>query len=701
MKKRALSLYMMHVSVHGLIRADEPEIGVDADTGGQVSYVLDLARALGRHPRIRRVDLITRLIPNGGYDREREPLGGRATLWRIPCGPAKYLRKELLWPYLPEMVDQIIRFIRKQNDIPDIIHAHYADAGLVATRIAKVLGIPLIFTAHSLGRYKQKRLLTGGMSRAQAERAYHFQERIEAEEETLENASLVIASSNDEVERQYRLYDRYNRYAMRVLAPGCDIERFATPSRGGNAALMEKITPFLRDPRKPALTVIARPDPQKNIPAAIHLFANSGLAQIANLTLFVGQRDVIAEFGDDRRQLFTDLLRLIDRHDLYGHVAYPKTHDAETIVAAYAHAKKTGGALLCLSHHENFGLTLVEAAAAGVPVVSSGIGGMKDVLEVCQHGIAVDPDDPQSASEVRALLEDKAKWRQFSANGRRAARRHYSWRAHVETYLDHIGKVQAFRSPQILKSHRPRRFASARIMLVCDLDGTLTGSASAIARLNRLIDRHGDVLFGVATGRNLESALDVLRRWRIVEPQFLIASVGTAIHYNVGRYWDDRYWPQHIRFRWRPERVAQLMEAWPGLKPQEPDAQTPFKISYYRIGDEPVDTRAIKRNFRRNGVHARVILTERRCLDILPVRASKGHALRYLCWRLGFDAANVVTAGDANNDLDMLRGCTMGIVVANHSLDPAELEGQADVFFANRPHAAGIVEGLAHYGLLQ
>jgi sucrose-phosphate synthase len=465
---------------------------------------------------------------------------------------------------------------------------------------------------------------------------------------------------------------------------------------------MAKLRPFLRNARKPALIMIARPDPQKNIPAAVHLFGSSGLSEIANLILFIGQRQSIAEFGEDRRQLYTELLQLIDRYDLYGHVAYPKTHDADTIAAAYGYAKKSGGALLCLSHHENFGLTLVEAAAAGVPVVSSGTGGMKDVLETCQNGITISPDEPQSAVlAVHSLLEDGAKWRQFSASGRRAARRHYSWRAHVESYLDHIGKVQAFRGSQVLKSHRPRRFASARTMLVCDLDGTLTGNASSIAHLNRLIDRHDDVLFGIATGRSLEGALEILRDWKIAEPQFLIASVGTAIHYSVGRFWDDKYWSRHIGFRWRPERVSRLMEAWPGLKLQETGAQTPFKISYYRDGAELIDTKAIKRHFRRSGVHARVILSEQRCLDILPVRASKGHALRYLCWRLGFDAANVVTAGDAGNDLDMLRGCTKGIVVANHSLDPAEFDGQPDVFFANRAHAAGIVEGLAHYGLLQ
>ena len=53
-------LYIALISVHGLIRGEDAELGRDADTGGQVGYVLDLARALSNHPDVERVDLLTR-----------------------------------------------------------------------------------------------------------------------------------------------------------------------------------------------------------------------------------------------------------------------------------------------------------------------------------------------------------------------------------------------------------------------------------------------------------------------------------------------------------------------------------------------------------------------------------------------------------------------------------------------------------------
>ncbi|MCJ7603563.1 MAG: hypothetical protein MUO63_18945, partial [Desulfobulbaceae bacterium] len=55
-------LYIQLFSIHGLIRGESPELGYDADTGGQVKYVLELARALAVHPDVDQVDLFTRLI---------------------------------------------------------------------------------------------------------------------------------------------------------------------------------------------------------------------------------------------------------------------------------------------------------------------------------------------------------------------------------------------------------------------------------------------------------------------------------------------------------------------------------------------------------------------------------------------------------------------------------------------------------------
>jgi sucrose-phosphate synthase len=128
---------------------------------------------------------------------------------------------------------------------------------------------------------------------------------------------------------------------------------------------------------------------------SLHAFAQNDLRHLANLILFIGLRDDLGAMSQSQRDIHLEILELVDRYDLYGRVAYPKRHSAELVAALYKYAFRTGGMFLALSKHESFGLTLVEAAAAGVPVISSGADGMADVLKNCGHGVVVDPQDPE------------------------------------------------------------------------------------------------------------------------------------------------------------------------------------------------------------------------------------------------------------------------------------------------------------------
>ena len=166
-----MGYYLLHLHLHGLFRGHDLELGRDADTGGQTTYVLELAKGLAARPEVDRVDVVTRLIQDkrvsADYAQAHEPLADGANIVRFPCGPRRYLRKELLWPYLDEMADAVTAHIAAQPQRPNWIHAHYADAGYVGALVSQRLGIPLVFTGHSLGREKQRRLLEGGLTHEQ------------------------------------------------------------------------------------------------------------------------------------------------------------------------------------------------------------------------------------------------------------------------------------------------------------------------------------------------------------------------------------------------------------------------------------------------------------------------------------------------------------------------------------------------------
>ncbi len=106
-------MYIALINVHGLVRSDNIEMGRDADTGGQTRYVVDLVKELSSREDVE-VDLFTRLIKDSrtseDYRKSIEQIGEHARIVRLTCGGTKYLRKELLWPYLDEFVDNLISF---------------------------------------------------------------------------------------------------------------------------------------------------------------------------------------------------------------------------------------------------------------------------------------------------------------------------------------------------------------------------------------------------------------------------------------------------------------------------------------------------------------------------------------------------------------------------------------------------------------
>ena len=181
------------------------------------------------------VDLLTRLIEDStvgaDYALPEEAISPGARILRLPCGPRRYLRKEILWPYLDQMVDRCLHLLRQQGRLPDLIHTHYADAGYVGQQLSVLLGIPQIHTGHSLGRAKRERLLMGGRKPLAIERQFHFVRRIAAEENVLAHASLIVTSTRQEVVEQYGAYKNFDPRRSIVIPPGTDTSRFSPPGQ--------------------------------------------------------------------------------------------------------------------------------------------------------------------------------------------------------------------------------------------------------------------------------------------------------------------------------------------------------------------------------------------------------------------------------------------------------------------------------------
>lgn len=699
-------LYLVLVSVHGLIRGNELELGRDADTGGQTKYIVELTQALAAHPEVGRVDLLTRRIQDqrvaADYAKPEEQLGEKARIIRLECGPRRYLYKESLWPYLPCFADNALKHIRSVGLMPDVVHGHYADAGYVGVRIAHLLGVPLVQTGHSLGRIKRERLLEKGLRDDDIEQRYNISTRIEAEEEVLANAYMIIASTRQEVEQQYAVYDHYQPKRMVVIPPGTDLGRFYPPRlRSPQTPLQKDLSRFLTDLNKPIILALSRPDERKNIITLIRAYAeHENLRQKANLVIIAGNRERIRRLEKGARDVLTDILMLIDDYDLYGHVAYPKQHAADDVPEFYRMVTRTRGVFVNPALTEPFGLTLIEAAASGAPIVATHDGGPQEIISNCHNGILIDPLDTKAIAEaIDSIISNRNRWREFSEQGLRGVKQHYSWAGHANKYIKHIKGLRREATRHRKGQQRlSGKLAQADRALISDIDNTLLGDRSALRTLLHRLREQGKnaLVFGIATGRRLDSALEILKEWGVPLPDVLITSVGSEIYYGP-EITQDMGWFKHIDHQWKPDKLRTALLALPGVALQPEIDQRRHKLSFFIDPKQVPDIKEIERILHQQDLQANLIYSHDRYLDLLPTRASKGFAVRYFADKWGIPTERILVAGDSGNDEDMLRGSTLGVVVGNHHPELEKLHGFKKVYFASANYAGGIDEALTHY----
>lgn len=694
------------ISLHGLIRAHDSELGRDADTGGQVVYVLELARELAAQPNVCEVELLTRQIispkVSDDYAQLEEQLSENAKLVRIPFGPKRYLKKEALWPYLDLFIDQTLVHFRRTG-IPDIIHGHYADAGLAGAQLSRLLHVPFIFTGHSLGRVKQQRLSIGKANPATLERNYKFAQRMEAEEIALETASMVVTSTTQEVEQQYQLYDHYVPSRMEVLPPGVDLSRFSPADDNWQRPhIAVELDRFLLEPDKPMILTMARLDERKNLTKLVEVYgASEQLQKQANLVLVMGTREDVRELPRAQQRVIGTILYLIDKYNLYGRVAYPKTHTSEDVPDLYRLAAQGRGVFINPALTEPFGLTLLEAGATGLPIVATNDGGPRDIIANCDNGLLVDPLDADAIEKaLLRVLTEPEQWQVWSEAGILGTREHYSWSNHVKRYLRDLDDILEHTSvPTLVSSPRARRMPEFDRLIVTDLDNTLTGDPEALAEFVAMLNENDHIGFCIATGRRLDSALELIGDLGLPRPDVIDSDAGTLLHYG-DKLTPDRSWRRQIGYAWKPYEIHAVLDELPGFYLQEDIHQSEFKISYEIDAKVAPSLTKIKKRLREAGLRTKVVLSLGMYLDILPVRGGSEMATRHLMWKWGFSPENVLVAGDSGNDAGMLRGRTLGVVVANYSPELERLRNLPRIYFAEQPHARGVIEGINYYHFL-
>jgi phosphatidylinositol alpha-mannosyltransferase len=263
---------------------------------------------------------------------------------------------------------------------PDVVHAHEPTSPSTSMFAALRARAPVVATFHA--NVERSRLLTAAlpMLRPVWRR-------------------LRVRMAVSEAARSF--YESRFGDGIRIVPNGCDVDRFSGASPAPELPLGRR------------MLWTHRLDPQKGFPVAVDAFA-----QLA--TEFPDLWFVVIGDGRDRPALERLPAEARSRVLMLGtleHDRLPAYHAGADVFVAPALGQ------------ESFGLVLVEAMAAGVPVVASDIAGYREVVRKDVDGLLVPPNDPSVLAEaVGSVLRDPALARTLTEAGRERART-YRWEA--------------------------------------------------------------------------------------------------------------------------------------------------------------------------------------------------------------------------------------------------------------------------------
>jgi phosphatidyl-myo-inositol alpha-mannosyltransferase len=283
---------------------------------------------------------------------------------------------------------------------PDVVHVHEPFAPSTSMFAALFADAPLVATFHAYADRAALFGLAGPMLRRIWRRL---------------DVPLAVSTATATL-----LRTRFGLHAD-VLPNGIDLESF----RGVDPAAQ---------PPGARLLFVGRLDARKGFPVMIRAFA--GLAdRLPDVSLVVvgdgRDRDAVLSLAPDVRRRVT-MLGATPRAD---------------VLACYAAADIFIGPA---TGSESFGIVLLEAMAAGLPVVASDIAGYRDVVRHDVEGLLVPPGDAAALGSAAArILADPTLAARLARAGRARAR-DFSWDtlvARVETRYEEAMRRRHARQP--------------------------------------------------------------------------------------------------------------------------------------------------------------------------------------------------------------------------------------------------------------
>jgi mannosylfructose-phosphate synthase len=397
------------VSTHGYVAA-EPPLGA-ADTGGQVVYVLELAKKLGQLGF--EVDIWTRRFED---QPEFDLVNSHVRIIRIPCGGSEFISKEYLIRHLSEWAENALRFIERNGLRYQFLNSHYWDAGFATQRLAEALEVPHVHTPHSLGLWKKQLMERDSPDSAKKfEEKYNFTQRINEETLLYRSCQQVIATTPPQLDMLVNDYGAPPDL-VHMIPPGYDDNRFYPVSNASRESIRQRLG-F----KGKVVLAIGRLARNKGYDLLVDAFSVvAPRIEGAMLHLAVGG----TELNRDEQKILDGLKAQVRRLGLDGRVVL----SGFVADADLADHYRAADVFVLSSRYEPFGMTAVESMACGTATVVTTHGGLYRALTFGRHALYADAFDKEDLgiSIVKVLKHPRLAHR-LSRMGAHKARSLFTW----------------------------------------------------------------------------------------------------------------------------------------------------------------------------------------------------------------------------------------------------------------------------------
>jgi glycosyltransferase involved in cell wall biosynthesis len=383
------------ISVHG-----DPavEIGKE-EAGGQNVYVRQVGEALAKLGW--QVEMFTRKV-----SAEQETIvqhSPNCRTIRLEAGAVEFVPRDNLFGYLPEFVDNFLKFQQENGFVYPLVHTNYWLSSWVGMQLKEIQGSKQVHTYHSLGAVKYNTINTIPLIATT---------RLAVEKQVLETAERIVATSPQEEEHMRSLVS--TKGSIDIIPCGTDIGQFGCVERIAARAELGI------DPEAKLVLYVGRFDPRKGIETLVRAVAESKLRS-EKLQLIIGGGSRPGHSDGIERDRIENIVAELGMSDF---TTFPGRLSQEILPYYYAAAD------VCVvpSHYEPFGLVAIEAMASHTPVVASDVGGLQFTVVPEETGLLAPPQDVAAFSAAIDRILANPQWRnELGQAARKRVENKFSW----------------------------------------------------------------------------------------------------------------------------------------------------------------------------------------------------------------------------------------------------------------------------------